>query len=139
MERNAGFWVRLGASVLDGLLVSLPLGLVCALILGDAAGTRNWLADFLQFLYSLIIPVIWSGYVVGKRILGIRIVKLDGSNVSFGTMFLRIVVGALVYTVTLGIGLIASALMVGTREDKRAIHDLIAGTYVTHSRPEDMN
>lgn len=47
-------------------------------------------------------------------------------------MLLRMIVAAIIYGVTLGIAAIVSAFMVGIREDKRSIHDLIAGTYVTY-------
>ena len=56
---------------------------------------------------------------------------MDGSKVGYGVMLLRVIVGGIIYVVTLGIALIVSAFMVGIREDKRAIHDFIAGTYVT--------
>ncbi|GED30749.1 hypothetical protein BCE02nite_18900 [Brevibacillus centrosporus] len=105
------------------------------MITGETKG--NLFTNLVSILYSLLLPVFWYGYTVGKRIVGIRIVKMDGSPVGIGTMLLRIVVGCwLIYTVTLGIGAIISAIMVGVREDKRAIHDLIAGTYVTSDRPE---
>ena len=48
-------------------------------------------------------------------------------------MILRVLVGALIYGVTFGIGVIVSAFMVGMREDKRSIHDFVAGTYVTYA------
>ncbi|CFJ41051.1 RDD family [Mycobacterium tuberculosis] len=61
---------------------------------------------------------------------------MDGSQVGIGTMLLRVFVGMyLVYGITLGIGAIVSAIMVAAREDKRSIHDLIAGTYVTSNNP----
>ncbi|MCY8282293.1 RDD family protein, partial [Bacillus inaquosorum] len=31
--------------------------------------------------------------------------------------------------------LIASLILIGVREDKRTLHDLIAGTYVTYASP----
>lgn len=67
--------------------------------------------------------------------MGNRIVKVNGGNVGIGTMLMRTVVAGIVYVVTLGIGLIVSAFMVGVREDKRSIHDLLAGTYVTYDLP----
>lgn len=77
----------------------------------------------------------WRGYLIGKRICGIRIVKKEGSQVSLLTMFLRVIVAYLVYFITFGLGLIASLI------DKRTLHDLIAGTYVTYSTPgeEELN
>lgn len=83
----------------------------------------------------LIVPILWFGYTVGKRIMGIRIVRVDGKKLGIGTMLLRYLVAALVYAITFGIGFIVSAFMVGMRKDHRAIHDFIAGTYVTSNKP----
>lgn len=129
---NAGFWIRLGASILDGIIVGIPLLILSLLITGGGEG-RDYFTDAISFLYSLLLPVFWSGYTIGKRLCSVQIRKLDGSAPGIGTMLLRNVVGGLVYAVTLGIGAIVSAFMVGLREDKRAIHDFIAGTEVVHS------
>ncbi len=126
---NAGFWIRLGASLLDGLIVGIPLFIISLLITGGLEG-REYFTDVISFLYTLLLPVFWNGFTIGKRICGVQIRKLDGSSPGIGTMLLRNVVGGLVYSLTLGIAVIISALMVGLREDKRAIHDFIAGTEV---------
>lgn len=130
---NAGFWVRLGASLLDGLIVGLPLYLLSLLISGGPDG-REFFTDVISFLYSLLLPVFWNGYTIGKRICGIQIRKLDGSAPGIGTMLLRNVVGGLIYALSLGIAAIVSAFMVGLREDKRAIHDFVAGTEVLYDK-----
>lgn len=129
-----GFWRRVGASLLDALIVGIPLALITYVFI-DNESKGDAFSDLISFLYSLLVPVFWDGYTVGKRVVGIRIVKMDGSRVGIGVMLLRVLVGGLVYVVTLGIGLVISAIMVGAREDKRSIHDLIAGTYVTANRP----
>ncbi|QBP39722.1 RDD family protein [Paenisporosarcina antarctica] len=135
MTNPAGFWVRLLASIMDSLVISVPLGIIFYLLTG------NWedesFSSLLNILYSIIVPILWYGYTVGKRIMKIRIVKVDGSKLGIGAMLMRVVVAALIYIVTLGIAAIVSAFMVGLREDKRAIHDLIAGTYVTYNAPGD--
>ncbi|MHA0857181.1 RDD family protein [Paenibacillus sp. CMAA1364] len=128
MNQEAGFWVRLGAGILDGLIVGIPL----AIIFGgwDSEGT---LKGLFMDLYILILPVIWGGYTIGKRICRIRIRKVsDHSSPGIGTMLLRNIVGGIVYALTLGIGVIVSVFMVSLREDKRALHDFIAGTEVIH-------
>ena len=61
----------------------------------------------------------------------------DGTQVGFLTMILRVLVGGLIYGVTFGIGVIVSAFMVGMREDRRSIHDFVAGTYVTYALPDE--
>ncbi|EKP95281.1 RDD family protein [Thermaerobacter subterraneus] len=129
----AGFWKRFAASLLDGIVVGGPITLAGYLATGTAEA--NWFTSLVNVLYALVVPVVWHGYTVGKRIVGIRIVRLNGAPVGIGTMFLRSVVGGLVYFVTLGAGLIVSAILVAAREDKRSLHDLIAGTYVTTDPP----
>lgn len=137
MNRPAGFWVRFGAMILDSLIIGVPIAIISYLVTGSAED--NFFSSSINFLYSLIVPVIWAGYTVGKKILGIRIAKVNGEKIGFGTMFMRLVVGGIVYVLTLGIGIIVSAFMIGLRNDKRAIHDFIAGTYVTHERLNEAN
>lgn len=133
MSDSVGFWKRLFAGVLDGIIVSAPLAIIFGVITG------NWdnenFSTLFNFLYMLIVPILWYGYTVGKRIMGIRIVRMDGKKLGIGTMLLRYLVAALVYAITLGIGFIVSAFMVGIRKDHRLIHDFIAGTYVTSNEP----
>ena len=133
MSDSVGFWKRLFAGFLDGIIVSLPLAIIFGLITGDWENEN--FSTFFDFLYMLIVPILWYGYTVGKRIMGIRIVRMDGKKLGIGTMLLRYLVAALVYAITLGIGFIVSAFMVGIRKDHRSIHDFIAGTYVTSNKP----
>lgn len=132
MMREAGFWIRLGAGLLDGIIVGIPI-FVISLVLFTGDPARDYFTNIVSILYSLLVPVFWKGFTIGKRLCGIRIRKVsDGMPPTIVTMLLRNVVGGLVYGLTLGIGTIVSALMVGLREDKRAIHDFIAGTEVVY-------
>ena len=133
ISNPAGFWIRLGAGLLDLVIIGLPLGVVSYLISGGLEGDS--VTNLVSFLYYLLVPVVWYGYTVGKKLLGIRIVKVDGTKVGIGTMLMRMLIAAIVYGITLGIAVIASAFMVGFRKDKRSVHDLIAGTYVTFDKP----
>ncbi|WP_391206473.1 RDD family protein [Psychrobacillus sp. L4] len=134
MLNPAGFWIRFAANLLDSLIIGIPLAIISYLLVGDWEETP--ITSFGNVIYTLIVPVLWYGFTVGKKMLGIRIVKVDGSKLGYGAMILRVVVGGLVYIFTFGVGLIVSAFMIGLREDKRAIHDFIAGTYVTYNPPE---
>lgn len=128
----AGFWIRLAAVILDALIIGIPLSVVSYFVTG------NWEGDpftsIIEFLILTILPVVWSGYTIGKRILNIRIAKINGQKLGIGAMLMRNLVAGIIYAITLGICLIISAFMVGLRKDKRAIHDLLAGTYVTHNK-----
>ncbi|WP_340640183.1 RDD family protein [Bacillus atrophaeus] len=132
--KPAGFWIRLGASLLDYLIISLPILLIFWLLTGKDPDESTFISVIMA-VYSILLPVLWNGYVVGKKICGIRIVKKDGSQVGILAMVLRVIVGGIIYTLTFGIAAIVSAFMVGLREDKRSIHDFVAGTYVTYTEP----
>ncbi|MBW5447625.1 RDD family protein [Cohnella sp. CFH 77786] len=130
VNEPAGFWIRFGAMILDSIIIGIPLTIISVLITGSKA-EDEFLSDTLTFLYSLLTPIFWNGYTIGKRICGIRIVRVDdGEPPRLGTMLLRVLVASLIYAVTFGIAVIVSAIMVGVREDKRSIHDFIAGTEV---------
>ena len=130
-HKAAGFWIRLGSIIIDGLLL-IPLYLLFMLI-GVSDIATEIFVNSINFLYYLIIPVIWSGFTVGKRVVGIKIVRTDGKKVGIGTTLKRYILASLVYVVTLGTAFIISAFMVGLRKDKRSIHDLIAGTQVIYT------
>nr|WP_054955558.1 RDD family protein [Paenibacillus dakarensis] len=133
-SKAAGIWIRVGALLLDGFIIGIPSSILTFLMTG---GTERELIiiDVLSVLYSLLLPVYWNGYTVGKRICKIRIRKVqDRMPPTLVTMFLRNIVGGMVYVFTIGIGLIASIIMVSIRKDKRALHDLIAGTEVVYDQ-----
>jgi uncharacterized RDD family membrane protein YckC len=133
MNNPAGFWIRFAASIIDTVIVMIPLTLISYLITGHWEG--DMYTTILSILYYLILPVIWTGYTIGKRIVGMRIAKVNGEKIGIGTMLMRTIVAGIVYVITLGIGLIVSAFMIGLRKDKRSLHDFIAGTYVTYEKP----
>ncbi|MCM3259077.1 RDD family protein [Paenibacillus lautus] len=121
----AGFWIRLGANILDGLIVSLPLTIIAGLITGNYENEP--ISNLIFGLYGILVPVYWNGYTIGKRMCGIRIRKFDFLEPpGLGTMLLRNLVAGIVYALTLGIGIIVSIFMVALREDKRSLHDFIA-------------
>ena len=61
---------------------------------------------------------------------GLRIVKMDGTGISFGTVILRNLVGYFLTVLTLGIGFLFAAL----GKNGRALHDLVAGTVVVYAK-----
>ncbi|MFZ0369057.1 MAG: RDD family protein [Halobacillus sp.] len=132
----ASFRNRFLASVLDFIIIFLVTGSISYFLYGVFYDGENYYpTDILGLLYTLLLPVLWSGYTLGRRLAGNRIVRIDGRKVGIGTMIVRVLVAGCAYALTLGIGLVVSAFMIGIREDKRAIHDFIAQTYVTTKEP----
>ncbi len=138
VNKPAGFWVRLVALITDAIILSVCL-ITFSFMLGFNDDQTQLFSTLVEVAYSVLLPLTWVGYTIGKRLLGIRIVKLNGENVGLGNMLLREIVGRMIYVFTFGIGIIISIFLVAFREDKRALHDLIAGTYVTFQKPEEKN
>jgi len=130
----AGFWVRLGANVLDGIAAALISVLPLAVASGMAApGILVVIAALLLlFMYLGYAPVMLAfnnGATWGKQACEQRVVIDDGRPIGFGRALLReLVVKGLMALFILPYWV--SAIMVGIRRDKRALHDLIAGTSV---------
>lgn len=72
-----------------------------------------------------------SGQSIGKRLLGIRIVRMDGSRASFGRIFfLRFfLVYVIMGSVAWGLVQLVDALLI-FRDSRRTLHDEIADTHV---------
>ena len=140
---TAGFWIRLGAHLIDQILLSVALRLVATppkFVLSPTPGLPG-LGEFFDafaviFAISLAISGIYYtvmtahfGATFGKMVCKLRVVKVDGARVGYGISLLRFF-GSVLSGLILSIGY----LMVAFREDKRALHDLIAGTRVVFAR-----
>jgi uncharacterized RDD family membrane protein YckC len=131
----AGFWIRFVAIIVDGLclaLVQWVLGFVIVALFFGAPGTLAAIVGLYTFnvLLGSIYPVIFHwrwGQTLGKMAMSIRVVTVDGGALSLGTAIIR-QIGYWVSLLTLCIGY----LMAAFRSDKRALHDLMAGTRVEH-------
>ena len=93
----------------------------------DAAGLA-WAIGFAvtAFLYVFLGTEV-AGRTPGKALVGLRVVRWDGDPVGAGAAFVR-TVAAVPGIVLLGIG----PLLAIFQRDRRALHDLIAGTAVVH-------
>jgi uncharacterized RDD family membrane protein YckC len=148
-SRYAGFWARVGAQVIDQLVVGVPFQIVTGLLVTytpptvkattDAAGkqTIHWGGDWgtfgLLLLASWLVTLVYTSLLissanqatVGKMALGLIVTDEDGGRVSLARAVGRYVAGIL-NALTLGIGY----LMVIWSPRKQALHDRIAGTVV---------
>lgn len=128
----AGFWIRVVAVLVDAVaLIALQVVLGMAawvaflgaspILIGVA--TRAF-AGVLGVVYPVIFHWLW-GQTLGKMAVRVRVMTVDGAPLSLGCAILR-QVGSWLSAAIFGIGY----LMAGLRSDKRALHDLIAGTRV---------
>lgn len=89
-------------------------------------GVTQLFSSLVGAAYSVVLHWIW-GQTLGKMALQIRVVRMDGGPLSFGQSVVRYL-ATFLSAIILGIGFI----MAGLREDKRALHDLLAGTRVEY-------
>jgi uncharacterized RDD family membrane protein YckC len=125
----AGFWIRAGAILIDVVLVmvaEVAFGFFLWAVADDrlaAAASRAFrvLASPCYFVF-----LHWArGQTLGKMAFRIRVVMMNGTPLPFGLSVLRHL-GSWLSAAILGIGYLLAAF----RADKRALHDLIAGTRV---------
>ena len=134
IQKYAGFWIRLGAILIDTIilliLTSIPLTLVY--------GKEYWISDTLvhggwDILISWVLPMVvtiwlWLRFfgTPGKMLLELKIVdEKTGSKISLGQAIGRYF-GYIVSLLPLGLGFIWIAI----DSKKRGFHDILAGTVV---------
>lgn len=135
----AGFVVRLGAYVIDSIIlfvavfaVMLPFTVLSMLIgskigiIGVLLSLIGWLLGMAIGLGYLLVPWALVGRSPGKKFLGLKIVAEDGSE-SLG--FLKAGLRMVGYMVS-GMVFCAGFIMVAFTKDNKGLHDMIAGTKV---------
>jgi uncharacterized RDD family membrane protein YckC len=139
----AGRVHRLGAAILDTLVALVPI--FFAGLLGVAIGSRGAIIaaiclGILGFLGVIVLQVTMltkEGQTVGKRALGVRIVHLETGAVGgfVPNVVMRILVPSVISWIPyLGFVFSIVDLLFIFREDRRCLHDLIAGTVVVVAR-----
>jgi len=116
---RAGFWIRLGATALDVVLI----GTLAALFRTYRMETGNVFLS-LWLLYHLAMWS-WRGTTIGGLILGLRIVRTNGQSVHFSVALVRLL-SAIFSALVLFLGF----LWAGWNREKRSWHDLIADTVI---------
>ena len=121
-------WPRFFAQLIDGVILTVPLSL--GGLFSDMGQEEDvFVALGLYYVVFLLYFVVLEAFggTLGKRILGMRIVKQDGSKPGFGAALVRNllrVVDALPFAYLLGI------LMVAKSATKQRLGDRAAKAYV---------
>ena len=137
--RPAGFWIRLLAMLVDFfvfVVVGLSLNLIARRAWGPGADDSA-AVHFLVSLFSLFFSAVYAtvlhavgGQTLGKALVRVRVVADDGEPLPLGASLLRYLSYG-VSVLPIGLGFV----MAGLRRDKRALHDLIAGSRVLRVPP----
>jgi uncharacterized RDD family membrane protein YckC len=127
-KNYAGFWIRVGAHIVDGIIMYIT-GLLYGLIIGLSGINSSILtiggAIAISWLYYAGLESSEKQATFGKQLFGLKVVNEKYKRISFGQATMRII-GKFFSGVILGIGYI----MIAFSEKKQGLHDLIAQTYV---------
>ncbi len=147
-RRRSGFWIRVAAYLLDSLILAVGIlalfivvGVAVAIASPEAldewqaqGGEATTLDTFLQLiswagviLYYTVSVSQWAA-TLGKRILGLCVLRTDGSRCGIGRAFVRYCAISLSFFPLFGIPF----LLVAFSEDKRGVHDHICDTVVVY-------
>ncbi|GAB3907112.1 RDD family protein [Mucilaginibacter boryungensis] len=89
-----------------------------------------WLAFFV--FYDLIAEIFFNGQSIGKRLMKIKVVSLNGARPSVGQYLLRWLFRAVDFGITLGSLAVVS---IALTDDKQRTGDIIAGTTLVKTEP----
>jgi uncharacterized RDD family membrane protein YckC len=153
-QTNAGFWVRLSAFLVDGLVLGLIVVVFIELpLFGYLLNTGMSLQSADPAALAAVVPIfvlassaitlLYVGYFValtagkhqgtyGKRSMGIYVRSRSGDRIWIGGSLVRFV-GYIISSIPLCLGF----LMVAFQKNKLALHDLIAGTEVVFGTPSE--
>jgi uncharacterized RDD family membrane protein YckC len=122
-----GFWIRLGAAIIDCLIIFAVLCIIGPLIyiLMHRAPAITFLSYFIPFLYYWLFTGL-RGQTLGKMALGIKVVNAEGSIPGLGMAALREIPGKILSFVVIFLGF----LWIIWDGQKQGWHDKIAKTHV---------
>lgn len=130
----AGFWIRVGASIIDSILILLIIAPLLTFIYGEEywvsetyiQGTWDVLLNYLLPAIAIIIFWIYRSATPGKMVLGLSIVDANTGGKPTTGQFIGRYLGYYVSMIPLFLGFI----WVGIDKRKQGWHDKLAGTVV---------
>lgn len=151
-----GFWIRFGARMIDALVFAVPIMLIALLFIpsllraGRQAGNSGApfnpafaAVGFVTFFFITfvagacyeILMLKYRGATLGKIACGLKVVRPNSDNLSWGVCFGRffmwnVVTNGIPY---LNVVLMTvSSIMLGVDDQKRALHDRVCDTRVIY-------
>jgi uncharacterized RDD family membrane protein YckC len=139
----AGFWIRFGAAIIDGILVNIAgviVGFIAGFFIGFSMGASgasnseietaagivgNVIGILIAWLYEALMTSSPTQATLGKMAVGVKVTDLSGNRINFaratGRYFAKILSAII---------LLIGYIMAAFTERKQALHDMMAGTLV---------
>jgi uncharacterized RDD family membrane protein YckC len=149
----ASWWSRVGAQLIDGLIIGVGALIILALFgsifsvgffASDETGVASLVVGLmLAFLAISIVALFYAplmmartnGKTLGRMAVGIRVIRANGQPMTFGWAMLReVAVKALLFgfagSITFGLANLADVLWPLWDDENRALHDFLVDTRV---------
>lgn len=129
----AGIGERIVATIID-----LVIFLGYYIILGVLSSTNfdlGWfwvMASLPVTFYSLISEMVFNGQTVGKKVMGIKVISLNGNQASFGQYIIRWMFRLIDLWTTF---FVLGTIFISTTEKHQRLGDIVAGTTLIRTRP----
>ena len=130
---------RIIGRLLDGLVLA---GYVIAIFLLIGFGNINeffsnnsWVIIFFILpivFYDLLCELLLNGQSVGKKVMGIKVISLNGAQPSLSQYLLRWTFRLVDFSLS---GSLVAVIMVAASEKKQRLGDLVAGTVLVKTKP----
>ncbi len=137
----AGFWIRFGANLIDGLLFLIVLVPLMYLIYGeDYFMSEEVVLGTADFLFNYILPIVviiwlWLRFQATPGKMATKLTIVDartGGPLSLGQAIIRYV-GYIISSLPLGLGY----LWIAIDKRKQGWHDKLAGTVVIRNMTDE--
>ena len=144
----AGWWSRVGAAIVDALILTIPVIVLAVVIVAiasasDAGAIVTGILSAIAFFVALLFyaPLLMSrggernGQTLGKQALGIKVVRDNGQPFELGSAFVReLVVKYLLFQFVGGfffsIPTLLDVLWPLWDDENRALHDMVVKSHV---------
>jgi uncharacterized RDD family membrane protein YckC len=142
MQEYGGFWIRVGAYLIDYIILQIATTVVMLVLIGGVSATSpsdDAMVGMVAMVYILVLVANWLYHAilessswqgtVGKKAVGLVVANYNGERISFlratGRYFAKIPSALILF-----IGF----FMVGWTERKQGLHDMMASTLVFKAR-----
>ena len=138
IAKYGGFWIRFVAKMIDGFLVAVVQGIfqLPAMITYANPDEATQTLSLLGSIASFAVPAAYATWFIGrfgatpgKMTFGLKVVRADGTSVSYGRAFARYV-----SEIRSGLILLIGYIMAAFDAEKRTLHDHLCDTRVIVSR-----
>jgi len=131
-QNTAHLGDRMLAYLIDSFILLVYHVLIIIILVSMTVDSGDWWTFYLllslpAFLYYVLLESFMDGQTVGKHLMQIRVVKLDGSKPSFSSYFIRWVLRIIDVVLTMGGVAVLTILIKGKGQ---RVGDIAAGTTV---------